>query len=463
MRKQVALELFLKAAFEAGCPPEQLMNFERAGYVPQPKQLELHAASRACDEDWGPTQIGYGGARGPGKSHAVFAQLALDDCQRCSGLKGLYLRKSGKRAQEQLEDLRLKVLHSTPHEYKRSEGAIRFPNKSRIVVGHFWHEGDVDHYLGLEYDVMAIEEATSLTLVKYRALRDSNRTSRTDWRPRIYTTTNPGGVGHAWYKETFIDPWRRHEEVDARFVFGTVDDNVFVDVDYRRKLEENTGWRLRAYRWGDWDISAGQFFTTWHYDVHVVEPVTLRGHWMYWCALDYGFTHPTVCYLMAKDQDGTVYVVDEHRQTKWLVPSHAVAIREMVARNGLTLDDLEVFVAGGDVFNKSGASETTPAQQYEKNGITLTRANMDRPNGAARMLEYLGDVEAGIKPRMFIFDRCARLIDCLPAMQHNPHRPEDVLKVDIDEDGQGGDDPYDGLRYGLMELDRLVAQGVRTY
>jgi hypothetical protein len=25
-------------------------------------------------------------------------------------------------------------------------------------------------------------------------------------------------------------------------------------------------------------------------------------------------------------------------------------------------------------------------------------------------------------------------------MQHDPHRPEDVLKVDCDEDGVGGDD-----------------------
>lgn len=35
-------------------------------------------------------------------------------------------------------------------------------------------------------------------------------------------------------------------------------------------------------------------------------------------------------------------------------------------------------------------------------------------------------------------------------MQHDPHRPEDVLKVDVDEDGNGGDDPYDTVRYGLM-------------
>jgi hypothetical protein len=43
--------------------------------------------------------------------------------------------------------------------------------------------------------------------------------------------------------------------------------------------------------------------------------------------------------------------------------------------------------------------------------------------------------------------RCARLIETLPALQHDPNRPEDVLKVAADEDGVGGDDAADALRY----------------
>jgi hypothetical protein len=48
---------------------------------------------------------------------------------------------------------------------------------------------------------------------------------------------------------------------------------------------------------------------------------------------------------------------------------------------------------------------------------------------------------------MFIHTRCARLLDCLPSLQRDPNRPEDVLKVDADEDGVGGDDSADALRY----------------
>jgi len=42
---------------------------------------------------------------------------------------------------------------------------------------------------------------------------------------------------------------------------------------------------------------------------------------------------------------------------------------------------------------------------------------------------------------------CGWLIEALPALQHDPNRPEDVLKVDADEEGVGGDDAADALRY----------------
>ena len=72
---------------------------------------------------------------------------------------------------------------------------------------------------------------------------------------------------------------------------------------------------------------------------------------------------------------------------------------------------------------------------------------MDRVNGWAEILTRLGDSDSGIAPTLFIHRRYGRLIETLPALQHDPHRPEDVLKVDADEDGVGGDDAADALRY----------------
>ena len=39
------------------------------------------------------------------------------------------------------------------------------------------------------------------------------------------------------------------------------------------------------------------------------------------------------------------------------------------------------------------------------------------------------------------------MIETLPALQHDPNRPEDVLKVDAEENGVGGDDAADALRH----------------
>jgi phage terminase large subunit len=59
----------------------------------------------------------------------------------------------------------------------------------------------------------------------------------------------------------------------------------------------------------------------------------------------------------------------------------------------------------------------------------------------------LGDPDAGIKPTLFIHPRCGKLIACLPFLQHDPDRPGDVLKMNINEEGLGGDDLADALRY----------------
>ena len=53
-----------------------------------------------------------------------------------------------------------------------------------------------------------------------------------------------------------------------------------------------------------------------------------------------------------------------------------------------------------------------------------------------------------LAPRLSVFSTCGHLIEQIPGMVHNPNRPEDVLKVDVDDDGNGGDDAYDAAGMG---------------
>jgi hypothetical protein len=451
------LEDYIERGLGAGCPPEQIQNFVRAGVVLQPRQLAASAAARLCDAAGGPTAIGYGGSRGGGKSHWLLAQMGTDDCQRVPGLKCLLLRKVGKANTEHFEDLRRRVFTGLRHEFSAYRGLLTFANGSRIVAGHFQAEKDIDAYLGLEYDVIGIEEATTLSSRKHQDISTCSRTSKANWRPRIYSTTNPGGIGHAWYRARFIVPFRDGKETETRFIPARVDDNRFNNPEYRRVLEGLSGWQKAAWLNGEWEIAAGQFFTTFRRDVHVVDQFDDKRAVEWFCSLDYGFTHYTVVLLGCLDGDGNLFVVDEHAARKWLPDRHAAAVKAMLARHGLAVDRLRRFVAGTDVFSKQSDGSTV-ASQYARLGIALRPANMERVGGWAEILHRLGDVEAGIVPRLFIHGRCARLIECLPALQHDPNRPEDVLKVDADEDGIGGDDPADGLRYLVATKSRTITQ-----
>ena len=264
-------EIFLNAATAAGCPEDQARNLVAARIWLQERQLAASAAARLCDLPDGPTAIGYGGARGGGKSHWLLAQMGADDCQRVPGLKCLLLRKVGKANLEHFEDLRRRLFNRLPHEFSAFRGILAFANGSRIIAGHFQNEKDIDAYLGLEYDVIGIEEATTLTARKYQDITTCCRTSKSNWRPRIYSTTNPGGVGHGWYRTKFIVPFQNKRQTDTVFVPARVGDNAFNNPEYRKVLENLSGWQKRAWLDGSWDIAAGQFFTTLRREVHVVD------------------------------------------------------------------------------------------------------------------------------------------------------------------------------------------------
>jgi phage terminase large subunit len=466
---------------------DQAFNLVRAETWLQERQLAASAAARLCDQEDGPTAIGYGGARGGGKSHWLLAQMGADDCQRVEGLKCLLLRKVGKANLEHFEDLRRKLFNRLPHEFSAFRGILTFANGSRIIAGHFQNERDIDAYLGLEYDVIGIEEATTLTARKFQDITTCCRSSKVlpggkRWRPRIYSTTNPGGVGHAWYRSKFIVPFREGTESETRFIPARVTDNSFNNPEYRRVLENLSGWQKRAWLEGDWDLAAGQFFTGFRREAHVVTDFDSTRAREWFAALDYGFAHYTVVLLACKDGDGNTFVVDEHAERMWLPQRHAEAIREMVGRQRvlapgslmrgqgearktrpLELGDLQRFVAGADVFSRQ-SDGTTIAAQYAKCGIKLRCANTDRINGWAEVMQGFGDPQSGdasagrVRPTLFIHERCRRLLETLPALQHDPNRPEDVLKVDADEDGVGGDDAADALRYLVATKPRKVTQ-----
>lgn len=444
--QQNDIENFVIAAYNAGAPEDQVECFLTRGYVPYPWQWKFHSIARLADADDGPVKIGVGGARGPGKSHGVFAQVALDDCQRVPGLKFLFLRQTGKAASESFEDLLLKVLVGRV-KYKYTQGTLKFPNGSRVLLGGFETERDVDKYVGIEYDGIAIEELNQLTKEKVDMLLGSLRTSKPNWRPRLYTSFNPGGLGHEYVKNEFVVPFREGTEQETRFVPANYKDNPRLNKEYVQYLEGLTGALGRAWREGDWDILEGQYFNEWRLDKHTTVPFPIPISWRRFRAYDHGRAKPACCKWYALDGDGRVWCYRELYSAGWNVDKIAEEINRLSVGESYdySVADPAIFAKQGMV-DASGAE--TIAEAFAHRNITFIPGSNRRVDGWNLLHQYLFHDEAN-PPKLIHFNTCHNSIRTYPNLIHDEHRPEDL-------DTQGEDHAQDCDRYLVLSLHERV-------
>lgn len=446
-----------RLARDAGMPLDQVKRFTKLGYAPLPWQMHFHAAARRADKIDGPLWIGSGGARGPGKTHAALAQLGLDDCQRKPGVKALFLRKKKVSAKESLGDKAREIFRHCDAEITNTK--VVFSNGSRIVIGGFWSAAQAVGYLGIEYDAIVVEEATQLTEDVHdesrqivTKVRGSMRTNLPGWRARAYLTTNPGGPGHAWFKENFVIPRRKGND-SRRFIGGkttffpaTWEDNPFLSQDYIEYLKAIKGPLGKAWRDGDWDTFAGMAFPEWNYDTHVIDPRELPYH-LYWRCVDWGRTAPMGALWIAKDLSlGRLYVTREAYQTNLSDQEQAKLLKDMTPPN----EEPRFTFADPAMWAKSEKREgewRSTADIYRENGVPLTKADNSRLGGKRKVHNALADLPDG-KPGLQVFSSCKQFIRTMANLPLDKNRPEDV-------DTDAEEHLYDALRYGLTNVKRV--------
>lgn len=439
------LERCLTVAKESGVPKDQAKSFISKGYIPLKWQWKFHAKAREADLDGGPVDIGAGGARGPGKSHAVMSQVGLDDCQRVDNLKVLFLRQTSLSATESFSDLIEKTLRGKVN-FTFSRNSLRFPNGSRVLLGGFKDEKDIDKYVGIEYDVIVVEELNQLTKTKYEKLRGSLRTSKPNWRPRTYTSFNPGGVGHDLVKNRYVVPHLDHKETDTAFVPSTYKDNVHLNKEYIDYLEGLEGELGRAWREGEFFIFAGQMFTELREKIHICQPKELPSETKYFAGYDYGYNHPFAFVLLALTPDGDYYVVS-HLRMRFCKPEEQG--KKMIEL--LKGKDSTIIYAGHDIYANRDGGRTIEDQLLEAGFIqshhAIMKASIDHIQGVAELRKMFSLRPDGT-PYLQFFSNTLEVYECLATRQIDPNNPEDVLKQDA-VDGEGGDDLYDALRYAV--------------
>ena len=377
--------------------------------------------------------IAYGGARGGGKTWAVRTKAMLLSC-RYDGIKILIVRRSF----QELRDNHILPLQMELRDlarWKEQEKRFIFPNGSYIRFGYCSAERDVLQYQGQEYDIIFIDEATQLTEFQFQTFKGCLRGAN-DFPKRMYLTCNPGGVGHAWVKRLFID--RQYVEgerpEDYEFIQAKVTDNPVLmkkDPEYINMLRSLPYELREAWLNGSWDIFAGQYFSEWNRDVHVVEPFAIPSWWRRYITMDYGLDM-LAAYLIVVDDHDMAYVVQEVYKgrdlgegAKGLIVSEAAAEVKALAGNG----DIAAYLAPPDLWNARQETGKSVADIFAESGIYLTQTSNDRIDGWMAMHERLHvfEDEQGVQvAKLRIFPQCVNLIRTLPQLRYDDKRINDV-------------------------------------
>ena len=388
---------------------------------PYPKQEKFFLADTRY--------IAYGGARGGGKSWAARTKamlLALGN----DGLQILLVRRTLTELREN-HIIPLAIMLEGIAKYSSQNKEFIFPNGSRIVLGYCKNEMDVLQYQGQAYDVIFLEEATHFSEFQFNVFMESNRMSGMAgalFKPRMYLTCNPGGVGHAWVKRLFVDKEYRNKEKKENYTFiqSLVFDNEFIvknNPEYIENLENLPEMRRRAMLFGDWDAFEGQFFPEFTREVHVVEPFEIPSNWFRFLSLDYGMDM-TACYWWAVDPDGFMYAYRELHQPSLILSEAAQLIDEMC------LEPYSYITASPDLWNRRQETGKSGYEIMTENGLhSLRPAGNSRIPGWRMFREYLKPVKdryGNLTPKLMICANCTEAIKSIPQLQYHETILEDA-------------------------------------
>ena len=257
----------------------------------------------------------YGGAAGGGKSSALLME-ALRDAGR-TGYAALILRRK-------YTDLALPgAIMDRAHEWLRPQGipwsdkdkTFRFPNGGTITFGYLDTEQDKFRYQSSEFQCICFDELTQFTQTQYTYLLSRLRKTKTaalaDVRLRMRAGSNPGGFGHKWVFDRFVNGKTKREH--RVFVPALMGDNPHLDQEsYRKSLAELDPITRKQLEEGLWVMdSAGLVYRP--AGMTIIDSVP-SGDWTYLIGLDFGVTDDNAVSVLGwRAYDRTVYVLEAYK------------------------------------------------------------------------------------------------------------------------------------------------------
>ena len=370
-------------------------------------------------------EVLFGGAAGGGKSYGQLVD-ALRYALQYPGSRQLVLRRTLPELENSLVRQAGEIFPRGLYHYVSSRHTGVFLNGSVLDFGYCDSESDVTRYQSVEYDVIRFDELTHFTERMYLYLMSRLRGS-TPFPRQMKSTTNPGGVGHGWVKQRFVDPAPHGElfetELGSRvFLPALVQENRFLmeaDPDYVNRLKQLPERERRALLLGEWELEEGRFFRRWSYADHVCEPFEVPDHWRCYCALDYGLDM-LAALRVVEDEQGFFYVTGEVFCSDLVISEAAAAVQRLCSKGP--------YFAPPDLWSRQRESGRSMADLFRERGVVLTRVSAARSPGWALLQDWMvprPDRKGERRPRIRIFSTCRNLIRCLPALEWDPHHPGD--------------------------------------
>jgi predicted phage terminase large subunit-like protein len=259
----------------------------------------------------------------------------------------------------------------------------RFPSGATLTFGYLDTDKDRYRYQSAEFQFIGFDELTHFTAEQYRYLFSRLRRGANSLVPiRMRSASNPGGVGHEWVRQRFVDA----DPANGRaFIPARLEDNPSIDqADYDANLQRLDPVTRAQLRDGDWSVrpQGNMFKREWF---RTIEPDDVPSAGMRWVRFwdlagtaDKG-TQGQACsagVLLGMTQEGRFIVADVRRDRLDPAGTQRLLINTASAdgRNVAVRQEQEPGSAGKFVV----ADFATKLAGYDYQGIPATGSKEER-------------------------------------------------------------------------------------
>ncbi|WP_135210373.1 terminase large subunit domain-containing protein [Vitreimonas flagellata] len=436
----------------------------------------------------------YGGARGGGKTFGSLLDWLEHEGRYGAKARGLFIRRHQVDLEDTIEEAKL-LFEPLGAKWKEKGTHFRFPSGAILRFRYLDRDEHAKNYQGHQYTRVYVEELTQFPDPKPVDKLKATLRSKYGVPVGFRATCNPGGPGHSWVKQRYIDKgaWRvvtyeftnpfTKEKVSRSQVFipARLDDNPKLlqsDPGYVAGLYMSGSEQLvRAWLLGDWNIIEGAFFSRWKTERNVARPFKIPEHWLRFRSFDWGYATPFSCGWWAVASEDTAFESVSGRRL--VIPRGGLVryrewygVKEGEANRGIERtaeqvcsgfrdedgswvpgivarsegEQIAYSVADPSIFRR--VTGPSIAKTMHGKGVSFRRADNTRVarRGAMGGWDQMRNRIDGVDdehPMLIVFETCIDFIRTVPALQHDPNNAEDL---DTDGEDHAGDD----CRYACM-------------